>query len=128
MAKIKSVDINKKHEQELIERLRDSGDLYNENLGEWRVVPNISTAKDMLVVGRGNKEAGAAALLGIELFQLLTDAVTELSAIQRPENGRLSNANSISDALLGHPSFDKRFQHFSDRGSSHDKGMYPATH
>jgi len=66
MAKIKSVDINKKHEQELIERLRDSGDLYNENLGEWRVVPNISTAKDMLVVGRGNKEAGAAALIAIE--------------------------------------------------------------
>tara|TARA_R110000765_G_scaffold300562_1_gene395147 strand:+ start:304 stop:1308 length:1005 start_codon:yes stop_codon:yes gene_type:complete len=65
MAKRKSVDLSKKHDREEAERLEESGDLYNELLGEWRIVPNLSDFDGIIPV-RGNAQHGPAAIIAIE--------------------------------------------------------------
>jgi len=61
MAIIKKVDTSKKCDQELLNKLEETGALYNEHAGHWRIRPNLSDFEGK-VVSQGEDNAAVIAI------------------------------------------------------------------
>ena len=61
MATVKKVNTSKKCDQELLKKLEETGALYNEHLGWWRIRPNLNDFKGQ-VVAQGEDNAAVIAI------------------------------------------------------------------